>query len=154
MDPNLPYVDIRACYALYQGGACIFVQKPDCLTNDFVCTYASPSIVTKYNRDIAVILGNAITWVTFSSHADMVPEIICNQIVQAYNLLPEKLPDGENLMERKTIIIPGDVNTFRLAEIGAAVDNQNAPGAPGYTGVGFAGLQNLVTIFTTQHNDV
>jgi hypothetical protein len=58
MDPNLPYVDIRACYALCQGG---------------------------------------------SSHADMVPENIRNQIVQAYNLLPEKLPDGENLIERKTI---------------------------------------------------
>jgi hypothetical protein len=43
-------------------------------------------------------------------------------------------------MERKTIIIPGDVNTFRLAEID--------------TCVGFGGLQNLVTIFTTQHNDV
>jgi hypothetical protein len=109
MDPNLPYVDIRACCALCQGG---------------------------------------------SSHADMVSEIINNQIVQAYNLLPDKLPDSENLIERKTIIISGDENTFRLAEIGAAVDNQNAPGAPGNTSVGFGGLQNLLTIFTTQHNDV
>jgi hypothetical protein len=31
---------------------------------------------------------------------------------------------------------------------------QNAPGAPGDTGVWFGGLQNLATIFTTQHNDV
>lgn len=150
MDPNLPYVDIRACYSLCQGGSCTYTPKPDCLTNDYICTYAAPNIATKYNRDVTVILGNAIVWATFSSHADMVPEIIRNRILQSYNLLPEKLPEGENPIERRSVCVSGDVNTFRLVEIGAPVEENEPQGV----GIGFGGLQNVVTIFSAQHNDL
>ena len=150
MDPNLPFVDIKACFSLCQGGTCTYVPKPDCLGDNFVCTYAAPNIVTKYNQDVAVVLGNAITWATFSSHADMVPEIIRNRILQAYNLLAEKLPDGVNPMERKTLMISGDVNTYRLAEIGAVADNNG----PRDVGAGPVNLQNIAMLFTTQGNDM
>jgi hypothetical protein len=135
---------------------CTYVPKPDCLTNDFICTYAAPSIVTKYNRDVAVVLGSAITWATFSSHADMVPEMIRNRIIQAYNLLPQKLPDGENPVARKQVFISGDVNRFRLAEVGAP-DEENVAHeahAPVDVAAGHGGIQNVAAMFTVQHNDL
>jgi hypothetical protein len=158
MDPNLPYVDIKACFSLCQGGMCTYVPKPDCLTDDFVCTYAAPNIVRKYNREVAIVLGHAITWVTFSSHADMVPENLRDQIIRAYNLLPQRLPQGENPIARKKIRISGDVNRFRLAAIDDAIDEniQNEHGlqvlADDNDAVG--GLQNIAAMFTVQHNDI
>lgn len=154
MDPNLPFVDIKACFALCQGGACIYVPKPDCLTDDFICTYAAPNISAKYNREIAVILGNALIWATFSSRADMVHEIVRNRIVEAYNLLPEKLPDDENPVTRKSVYVYGDVNNYRLADAAPVDDNDNnVPGEAG-VGLGVGDNHDIVTLITTMHNEV
>ena len=158
-DPTLPFVDIKACIALCQGGACAYIPKPGCITADFVCMHVAPHIEAKYGRAIATIFGNAITWAIFST--DMVPELIHNRVMTAYNVLAEKLPDGENPMYKKELFLIGGVDKFSITEI-----NENEGGANGngawqgdgaadvqYGGVGQAGMQHFTMINNAQHRD-
>jgi hypothetical protein len=163
-DPTLPFVDIKACLALCQGDPCTYVPKAGCITPDFVCLHVSPHIEAKYGRTVATVLGNAIAWTIFSSNADMVPAVLRNRVLAAYNVLPEKLPDGENPISRKRLLLTGDVNNFTLTEIdeleggamgvdvaqGGVAQNNGIAGA-GAIGIGQGGLQHFVMMITAQN---
>jgi hypothetical protein len=164
-DPELPFVDIKACLALCQGGACSYIPKPGCITADFVCTYVSTHIEAKYGRAVATVLGNAVLWAIFSSSADMVPQLIRNRVVTAYIALAERLPDGENPIARKRLWLNGDSNTFRLTEVNTIVEaqeNNDGEVAGGGVGVvnavqgdpGPGGLQHFMMIMTAQHTEL
>ena len=171
-DPELPFVDIKACLALCQGGACSYIPKPGCITSDFICTHVSPNIEAKYGRSVATILGTAITWVIFSTHAEMVPPLIYNRVLAAYNVLPNKLPDGENPISQNQLWLNGDANTFRLTEVNGRVaapmnqgraagvgadDVVHAAGVPGVVDVihgdpGPGGLEHYMMMSTARFN--
>ena len=159
-DPTLPYVDIKACLALCQGDACAYVAKDGCVTPDFVCTYVCPHIEAKYGRVVASVLGHAIMWTIFSSHANMVPEIIRNRVIAAYNGLPERFPEGENPISRKRLLLTGDVNDFNLLEVDEIEGRQNGVDnvvvAPRDIAQGGAqgGMQHLMMVNTAQNRDI
>jgi hypothetical protein len=52
--------------------------------------------------------GSAVMWTIFSSHSNMVPAVIRALVIQAYDVLPNKLPDGENPIEQRTLTISGE----------------------------------------------
>lgn len=118
-DVDLPFVDIKTCITLCQGGACGYVVKPECvagLTDDFVSDQC-PNICEKYGREVALVFGKAIIWTSFSAdHADWIPNFLRNRIMLHYNALPEesRLPEGENPIERKQLFLTGTVNNFQL----------------------------------------
>jgi hypothetical protein len=113
-DPTLPFVDVQACHALCQGGACTYVAKPGCVTQEFLCSYVVPGIATKFGANVAIVLGSAVMWTIFSSHSDMVPEVIRSRVVQAYNALSNKLPNGENPIEQRELVVAGEGHNFTL----------------------------------------
>jgi hypothetical protein len=117
ISPVLPFVDANACLKLCQGGACTYVAKPGCITQEFLCYYVVPYIEKKYGAKVAIILGSAVMWTIFSSHSDMVPSVIRARVMQAYDALPNKLPDGENPIEQRLLKITGTGNNFRLVAI-------------------------------------
>jgi hypothetical protein len=67
-----------------------------------------------YHTGIFIILGSAVMWKIFSSHSDMVPTVIRARVIQAYDALPNKLPDRENPIEQRKLTISGEGNNFWL----------------------------------------
>lgn len=113
-DPTLPFVDTRACEKLCQGGACTYVPKSGCVTQEFLCSYVVPAIATKFGANVAMIFGSAVMWTIFSSNSDMVPDVIRVRVTKAYEAFPNKLPGGENPIERRKLTVCGEGHTFTL----------------------------------------
>jgi hypothetical protein len=122
-DPTLPFVDVRACEKLCQGGACTYVAQPGCVTQEFLCSHVVPAIATKFGANVAIVLGSAVMWTIFSSHSDMVPDIIRSRVIQAYDALHNKIPNAVNPIERRNLVIAGEGSNFTLATSG----NSNIP---------------------------
>lgn len=142
VSPVLPFVDANACVRLCQGGACTYVPKPGCVTQDFLCTHVVPLIAKKFDPQVAMILGSALMWTIFSSHSDMVPAFISARVIKAYDMLPNKFPDGQNPIEQRKLYLVGEGNNFRLA---SGSDNEHEQSLVVYDSVGDGGNNDHAT---------
>lgn len=157
-DPTLPFVDAKACEALCQGGACTYVALPGCITQEFLCKYVVPGIEEKFEANVAIILGSAVMWAIFSSHVDIVPDVIRARVIRAYDALTNKLPNGENPIERRRVVVAGQGSNFILASGSENLQEQNETSAmlmngPGI-GIGGTALQNFLSVATSQLTEV
>ena len=155
-DPTLPFVDARACEKLCQGGACTYVVQPGCVTQEFLCTYVVPAIARKFGAHVAIVLGSAVMWAIFSSNCNMVPDFIRARVIRAYNALPNKLPDGDNPIERRKMVVAGEGSNFSLV---SSSDNpqehsQASTVLMNNPVVGGTALQNLLTVTINQLTEV
>jgi hypothetical protein len=150
-DPMLPYVDIKVCMAMCQGGPCTYVAKADCITQEFLCTNVVPHIANKLGANVAIVLGSAVMWAVFSDPT-MVPTFLREQVMRAYDALPNKLPDGENPIARRKLFLTGGVNAFRLAEVPEHAQVHSEDG--GLFGEVGTALRDFMTVTTSQLTEV
>jgi hypothetical protein len=154
-DPTLPFVDAKACEGLCQGGACTYVAQPGCITQEFLCSYVVPAIASKFGANVAIILGSAVMWTIFSSNSDMVPEVIRARVLRAYDALPNKLPNGENPIERRTLVVAGEGSNFILASTSNKQQDHNETAiVPVHQPVGGTALRNVLNATMSQLTDV
>jgi Transcriptional activator of glycolytic enzymes len=152
-DPTLPYVDTKACFALCQGGACTYIPRPGCITQEFLCVNVVPGITRKFGANVAMVLGSAVMWTIFSSHSDMVPAKIQARVIKAYNMLSNKLPDGENPIEQRKLYIAGEGNSFTLASSSNDTQGQVTEMAA-YEPIGSGALRHFVSVTIGQLTEV
>ena len=100
---SLPFIDAKVCFSLCQGGACNYAAS-DCIDQNFLCTKVAPHIRAKLGPNVAKLLGSAVMWAVFAK-PEMVPVFLRERILGAYNLLANKLPEGENPIQRRQLIL-------------------------------------------------
>ncbi|KAL7567236.1 hypothetical protein ACA910_021220 [Epithemia clementina (nom. ined.)] len=130
-DVEMPFVDLKVCAVLCVGGPVVYMQKPDCVTNEFILQQVVPNLYTCCGQTVGLMLGRALLWLIYSDQSRLVPAEICMRVKDAYNTLPNRLPDGENPIEKKIVVVTGDHNNAQITEIdsdavAANVNNQNA----------------------------
>ena len=151
-DVELPFIDMKVCSILCIGGPVVYVLKPDCVTTDFVLQYVTPYTYQRFGQSVALMLGKALLWAIFSPCSERVPADIRTRVLNAYNNLPSRLPDGENPVEKKLVIVTGDNDIVQLTEIepaaepGADAANQQAVGG----GAGRSTREMLLAVLAKQ----
>lgn len=98
---SLPFIDAKGCFSLCQGGACNYAPS-DCIDQNFLCTQVAPHIRAALGPNVAKLLGSAVMWAVFAI-PEMVPLFLRERILGAYNALPNKLPEGENPIQRRQL---------------------------------------------------
>jgi hypothetical protein len=83
----------------------------------FYFTARYTSCAQRYNNTVALMFGHAMIWVAFSQYSTIMPAYLCNRIVGAYNLLPNQLPAGTNLIKQLDLVVSGRDNEVYLTEI-------------------------------------
>ena len=143
---------MKVCSILCIGGPVVYVLKPDCVTTDFVLQYVTPYTYQRFGQSMALMLGKALLWAIFSPCSERVPADIRTRVLNAYNNLPSRLPDGENPVEKKLVIVTGDNDTVQLTEIEPAAepgaDAANQPAVGG--GAGRSTREMLLAILANQ----
>ena len=117
-DMELPYVDMMVCGVLCVGGPCHYVLKANSgVTNQFIFQFVAPHIAQRFGNDVALVLGRALLWVTFSDLSEQVPLTLRTRIMIAYQAVPNRLPDGENPVQKRLLVITNYQDQVVLIEI-------------------------------------
>ena len=103
-DKQIPWVDIDICTALCIGGAIKYKLKDGSgVCDEWLCAYVTPHIAEVYGSAFASVLAKALLWASFfdtESGSSIVPQNIRQRVLAAYNLLPHRLPNGVNPVEK------------------------------------------------------
>jgi hypothetical protein len=82
---TIPYIDAKSAAALCKGGPCTYSIKSNSgITNDWILDYVVPNIRNNFDRQIAIVLGKAVTWKIFSNFNSGVPNLIRNRVLEHY----------------------------------------------------------------------
>jgi len=123
-DTELPYVDAWVCETLCVGGACAYIVRDNCVTDQWIMETVCPNILANYGAPIAAILGKALLWLIFSDKSAWVPPNIVTAVRNAYNLVPTRLDDGENPIEKRLIVVSEAGGSFNLTILDHDLANQ------------------------------
>ena len=124
-DPELPYPDTKVAGMLCVGGPCSYQVKANCgVTDAWILANVVPNIAHVYGNSLAKVLGKALLWCIFSERSEWVPHDICVHVTTAYNAINNNLPNGENPIAKKTLIITGADAVVHIMEVEDEPANQ------------------------------
>ena len=111
---TIPFVDAKVAAALCKGGPCTYcIKNGSGITDDWILEYVVPNIRSHFDRQIALVLGRALTWKVFSNSSTSVPQLIQSRVVNHYkDVMP--MPTFES----------GDTNPIQ--KLALAVDGYDA----------------------------
>jgi Transcriptional activator of glycolytic enzymes len=117
-DMELPYPDTKVAGMLCVGGPCSYRVKANCgVTDAWILANVVPNIARVYGNSLAKVLGKALLWCIFSERSEWVPHNIRVRVTTAYNAINNTLPNGENPIVKRTLIITGADAVVHITEV-------------------------------------
>jgi hypothetical protein len=133
-DIELPYPDAKVAGLQCIGGPCKYkIKENSGVTDAFILEHVATNMKERVGNAAAVILGKALMWYAFAPEGDEdMPHWLYRRIHDAYNLLPVRLPDDENPIEKIPVVITGSEGEVYIDEIPG--EGENNGGGNGNTG--------------------
>ena len=121
IDIELPYPDAKVASVLAVGGPIKYVVKNGSgILDTWLLTHVLPNFSrsTTLSQHVALVLAPAVLWAAFDDSMEAcMPHTLRDRIQAAYNSLENRLPDGQNPVQRIPIIVTGHDDQVFITEV-------------------------------------
>jgi hypothetical protein len=156
IEVELPWPDAKVASTLCLGGPCRYALKENSgITDDWLLEHVTPNIFVKFDRAIALTLARPLLWACIDDdRSQFVPSGIRNHVQNAYQNLPNHLPD--NPVEKILLVVSMSSNDSVNIDdaTGAAGGNNNGAGAQEENNQRMAALYSQYTAMRTDMTEV
>ncbi len=121
IDIELPYPDAKVASVLAVGGPMKYVVKNGCgVLDNWLLTHVVPHLSRSVtlSQQVALVLAPPVLWAAFDNSMEIyMPINLRNRIRAAYNALANRLPGGQNPVQRIPIIVTGHDDQVFITEV-------------------------------------
>jgi hypothetical protein len=148
LELELPWPDAKVASTVCIGGPCRYALKENSgVTDDWLLAHVVPNIFVKFEAGIALTLARPLLWACMDNdRRHYVPSGIRNHVQNAYQNLPNHLPDNENPVKKILLVVSMSLNDS------VNIDDAAAAGGGDNNGAGGAQDNNQINAMLRQDN--